>query len=170
MTTYHIQDFQTPQQYGDGVFDGCHMGLRVIQRVIKLWVHKIIGIWPQNISWIAMYARHRCCLTSIKILIVSGFRPTWHNNIVLLPPEKICSMATADPANKISESSKNQSNIHTTYQVDSITVCNIPPTTKLNHTQSHLLLVSLTTRIRGLYDVFGNKLLVTCHSYSWCFC
>ena len=72
-------------------------------------------------------------------------------------------MATADPANKISESSKNQSNIHTTYQVDSITVCNIPPTTKLNHTQSHPLLVSLTTRIRGLCDVFGNKLLIAAY-------
>ena len=38
-----------------------------------------------------------------------------------------------DPTNKIAESSENQDNIQTTYKVDRITVCNIPPITESHH-------------------------------------
>ena len=44
----------------------------------------------------------------------------------------------ADPTNKIAESSENQDNIQTTYKVDSITMCNIPPTTESHHKERGL--------------------------------
>ena len=44
----------------------------------------------------------------------------------------------ADPTNKIGEFSKNQDNIQTTYKVDSIAVCKIPPTTELHHKERGL--------------------------------
>jgi hypothetical protein len=44
----------------------------------------------------------------------------------------------ADPTNKIGESSENQDNIQTTYKVDSIAVCGIPPTTESYHKERGL--------------------------------
>ena len=44
----------------------------------------------------------------------------------------------ADPTNKIGESSENQDNIPTTYKVDSIAVCKIPPTTESHHKERGL--------------------------------
>src|ERR1700683_5368469 len=44
----------------------------------------------------------------------------------------------ADPTNKIGEFSKNQDNIQTTYKVDSIAVCKIPPTTESHHKERGL--------------------------------
>jgi len=48
-------------------------------------------------SWVAWQARWRCCLTSIKVWIESGFKLALQNEIVSLPPEKIHLTATAEP-------------------------------------------------------------------------
>jgi hypothetical protein len=44
----------------------------------------------------------------------------------------------ADPTNKIGEPSENQDNIPTTFKVDSIAVCKIPPTTESHHKERGL--------------------------------
>ena len=44
----------------------------------------------------------------------------------------------ADPTNKIGESSENHGNIQTTYKVDGIPVCKIPPTTESHHKERGL--------------------------------
>jgi hypothetical protein len=44
----------------------------------------------------------------------------------------------ADPTNKIGESLENQDNIQTTYKVDSIAMCKIPPTTESHHKERGL--------------------------------
>ena len=48
-------------------------------------------------SSIARRVMHRCCLTSISVWIVSGWRLACRNEIVSRPPEKILSTATAEP-------------------------------------------------------------------------
>ena len=44
-------------------------------------------------------------------------------------------MAMADPSNTIGESSKNQDNLETIYLEDSLTVCDISPTTESDHNE-----------------------------------
>ena len=78
----------------DGVY-----GSTVYSNCTNIW--SWYYYYTPNISWIAVWARHSRCLTSINVLIVSGCRLTWRNNIVSHPPEKICSIATADPFGKI---------------------------------------------------------------------
>ena len=51
-------------------------------------------------------ARWSFFLTSIKTLMVSGCRLAWHREIVLRPPEKTCSTATADPENGLAKKKK----------------------------------------------------------------
>jgi len=48
-------------------------------------------------SWTAMRASCKCCLTSIRVLIVSGFKLERCRDIVSRPPKKMCSTATAEP-------------------------------------------------------------------------
>jgi hypothetical protein len=45
----------------------------------------------------AVRAKRNCCLTNIKVPIVSGFKLAQRSNMVSLLPEKIHSTATADP-------------------------------------------------------------------------
>ena len=47
--------------------------------------------------WTAMHASCKCCLTSIRVLIVSGFKLERCRDIVSRPPKKMCSTATAEP-------------------------------------------------------------------------
>ena len=47
-------------------------------------------------SWIGVRASWRCCFTKIKVQIESDFRLAQHREIVSCPPEKMCSMATAE--------------------------------------------------------------------------
>jgi hypothetical protein len=51
----------------------------------------------------AVCARHRHCLTIIKVLIVSGFRLVQRNDIMSHPPEEMCSTATAEPTKRVGD-------------------------------------------------------------------
>ena len=50
-----------------------------------------------KMSWMAPQASHRCCLTNMRMQMVSGLRLAHHNEIVSQAPEKIHSAATAKP-------------------------------------------------------------------------
>ena len=78
----------------DGVY-----GSTVYSNCTNIW--SWYYYYAPNISRIAVWARHSCCLTSINVLIVSSCRLTRHNDIVSRLPEKIHSTATADPLGKI---------------------------------------------------------------------
>ena len=48
-------------------------------------------------SWIAPRARHRRCLTNIRVRMVSGLRLARRSEIVSRAPENMCLTATAEP-------------------------------------------------------------------------
>ena len=62
---------------------------------------KITKFNKKNVVEIIIYfclrARINLCFTNMSVQIISGLRLTWQRDIVSCPPEKICSMATADP-------------------------------------------------------------------------
>ncbi|KAJ7320965.1 hypothetical protein DFH08DRAFT_818787 [Mycena albidolilacea] len=60
------------------------------------------------ISWTVFYARRRCCLTIIRVQIMSGFKLAHRREMVSQPPDKMRSTATADPMEIISASQREE--------------------------------------------------------------
>jgi hypothetical protein len=63
--------------------------IRSYEVIFNLIIYIHIRTQSPKMSRIAVRARHKCCLTSIRFLIVSGFKLERRKDIVSRPPEKM---------------------------------------------------------------------------------
>jgi hypothetical protein len=83
--------------YTDTILQLIHYNIWLLLLVlITITIESSESIWAKG-SFIAVLANLRCCLTSINVRMVFGFKLARHREMVSRSPEKIHSTATAEP-------------------------------------------------------------------------